>query len=436
MPYVGLSEVQRGRIIALAEQGMSQRQIARTLNVSQGVVPKTYLRFLELGFLRNRQRRSRGRSHRYFMLQSSELHHTINMLVLSISTALLAITLFSILRRKSKQPNKIFNVYTQPGSWFTLKYYVFLFILMVRRLKYSFLDKNHFFKPDQLDKLQPLSNHELACDAVFFQFVSQDGIYYCSGLERRQEGKCAGLIYLVLPEYGILCNEKIPSTVLDTDPKSLFSMEYYGAEGISFTPLEPMKKWQVSYKGKMRQESNPENVVNVELDGIWHSDYPWVLFEVDSPAHVLATAFATEEWSKEYFERLKARFCRAHQSHYEQMGHFSDGTKISVGVVSQPCTSSNLMVGYVAKSNKMVDMIDKCDLKLYQHAENGKLPDELCFTVTANQKVYEIQVKYRYQSVHYKGRSKEARMNERFLKCIVNGIPGRGISEWHYNNNE
>lgn len=61
MPYVGLSEVQRGRIIALAEQGMAQRQIARTVGVTQGVVSKTYSRFLELGTLKNRPRRSRGR---------------------------------------------------------------------------------------------------------------------------------------------------------------------------------------------------------------------------------------------------------------------------------------------------------------------------------------------------------------------------------------
>lgn len=61
MPYVGLSEVQRGRIITMAEQGMSQRQIARTVGVTQGVVSKTYARFLELGTLKNRPRRSRGR---------------------------------------------------------------------------------------------------------------------------------------------------------------------------------------------------------------------------------------------------------------------------------------------------------------------------------------------------------------------------------------
>lgn len=61
MPYVGLSAVQRGRIIALVEQGMSQRQISATLGVSQGVISKTYSRFLELETLNNRPRQSRGK---------------------------------------------------------------------------------------------------------------------------------------------------------------------------------------------------------------------------------------------------------------------------------------------------------------------------------------------------------------------------------------
>ncbi|XP_072401587.1 uncharacterized protein [Diabrotica undecimpunctata] len=69
MPYVGLSDVQRGRIVALVEQGMSQRQISATLHVSQSVVSKTYARFLELGILKNRPRQSRrvtsDRQHRF-----------------------------------------------------------------------------------------------------------------------------------------------------------------------------------------------------------------------------------------------------------------------------------------------------------------------------------------------------------------------------------
>ncbi|KAL3287097.1 hypothetical protein HHI36_001581 [Cryptolaemus montrouzieri] len=58
MPYVGLSDVQRGRTVALVE-GLTQRDIAATMGVSQGVISKTYARYVELQSLQNRPRRSR-----------------------------------------------------------------------------------------------------------------------------------------------------------------------------------------------------------------------------------------------------------------------------------------------------------------------------------------------------------------------------------------
>lgn len=82
MPYVGLSEVQKGRIITLTEQGMSQRQIARTVGVTQGVLSKTYARFLELGTLKNRPRRSRGtvttESQDRFLVQTARRNPTVS----------------------------------------------------------------------------------------------------------------------------------------------------------------------------------------------------------------------------------------------------------------------------------------------------------------------------------------------------------------------
>ena len=54
MPYVGLINVQRVRIIALTEQGMLQRDVAEIVGVTQGVVSKTYARYLELGTHKDR----------------------------------------------------------------------------------------------------------------------------------------------------------------------------------------------------------------------------------------------------------------------------------------------------------------------------------------------------------------------------------------------
>lgn len=116
------------------------------------------------------------------------------------------------------------------------------------------------------------------------------------------------------------------------------------------------------------------------------------------------------------------------------MFYLADKTKISIGVVCQPCTSSYLEMGYIVHPNGKLQAVDSCDLLLYQHGENGILNKELCFTFVANSTIYEVKVNYEYDIMHYVGNNIEAEMNERFLVCEVNGIPGRGISEWYYNN--
>lgn len=53
MPYL-----QRENIIGLLEQGMSQRDIADGVDVTQGVRSKAYVRYQQLGTLKNRTRLS------------------------------------------------------------------------------------------------------------------------------------------------------------------------------------------------------------------------------------------------------------------------------------------------------------------------------------------------------------------------------------------
>jgi hypothetical protein len=48
--------------------------------------------------------------------------------------------------------------------------------------------------------------------------------------------------------------------------------------------------------------------------------------------------------------------------------------------------------------------------------------------------VYTAQVTAEYAATHYVGWKWEARMVERFVRYIVNGIPGQGVSEFHYYN--
>lgn len=113
--------------------------------------------------------------------------------------------------------------------------------------------------------------------------------------------------------------------------------------------------------------------------------------------------------------------------------HLKDGTRISIGVVSQPCTSSHLEMGYVLLPNNTFHPLIDCDLKLYQHGENGKPPQNLAFSIKTKTTTYRIKIESEIDEVHYKGGDKETKMIERFVKCWVNGVEGRGVAEWNYN---
>ena len=58
------------------------------------------------------------------------------------------------------------------------------------------------------------------------------------------------------------------------------------------------------------------------------------------------------------------------------------------------------------------------------------------FCLSVGPTVYTVQVNVEYEATHYVGWKWEARMVERFVRYIVNGIPGKGVSEFHYHNKE
>jgi hypothetical protein len=221
-----------------------------------------------------------------------------------VAIFILAIIFLSTLYIQSKKPTpkKIFGVYSQPGKWYYLKFASFFLLLWTRRLK----TKLKLIPVEELERMKPLSDHEKAFDATFFQAVSKNGFYFCGGIERRHRAKANGLFYIAVPELGLLESLKLPNTLLDADPGSVLLMKEYSAEGISFTPVEPMKRWYVSFNGKMRTQKNPDKLFNVKLDGEWTSDLPYFLFETDMSLKSLSAAIARETWTEELFDALKS----------------------------------------------------------------------------------------------------------------------------------
>lgn len=397
-------------------------------------------------------------------------------------TALLILfTLFIILLTyafKFKDRKPIFGIYAVPGKWYYLKYVVFGALYYYR--KYS--SKNSaagndgragqgvkaIADPADMERAQPLSDHAKAFDAIFFISSKSEngkGVYIISGCERRPMGMCNGLFYIGLPGKGLLCSKKIPDTVL-------FGAEIgeFGAEGIKMTPVEPMKKWNISYKGQMWYQNDPSKFVDVDFTGEWTATTKYFDFDTDLYPATVIRSIAKEKWSREYFELLKT----AHQSHYEQFGNLKckfkigeesfeytlpsfrdhsfghkrdwtlmyryafhhifleDGTSISVGVICQPTTASVFEAGWIALPNKESYPVKWVDLKLYQHGEGGQAPKDYAFQFKAGDEEYTVQVLVEYESIHYVSDEWDARMVERFCKFTVNNIPGRGVSEFHY----
>ncbi|XP_059058043.1 uncharacterized protein LOC131851551 isoform X2 [Achroia grisella] len=322
--------------------------------------------------------------------------------------------------------------------------------------------------PGDMDRAQILSDHAKAFDAVFFisaTDIDDKGVYVISGCERRPMGMCNGLFYIGLPGKGLLCSKKLPDTVL-------FGADIgeFGAEGIKMAPVEPMKKWAISYKGQMWYQNDPSKTVNVDFQGEWTATSQFFDFDSDLYPATVIRSIARETWSRDYFERLKT----AHQSHYEQFGvlkcnfkidqesfvysmpsfrdhsfgqrrdwslmhryafhhiFLKNGVSISVGVICQPSTASVFEAGEVALPNGKVLPIKWVDLRLHNHGENGQAPRDYAFRFGAGDELYTVQVQVEYESIHYVSDEWEARMVERFCKFMVNNMPGRGVSEFHY----
>ncbi|XP_068618419.1 uncharacterized protein [Battus philenor] len=380
---------------------------------------------------------------------------------------------------KKKNAEPIFGIYSVPGKWYYLKYAIFACIYYFRKYgqKYKAAGTEGragqgvkvIADPSAMDCAQLLSDHAKAFDAVFFISAARDendkGMYVISGCERRPMGMCNGLFYIGLPGKGLLCSKKIPDTVL-------FGAQIgeFAAEGIKIEPVEPMKKWAVSYKGMMWYQNDPKKLVEVDFRGEWTATSKYFDYDTDLYPPAIIRSIAKEKWSRQYFEGLKT----AHQSHYEQFGvmkckvkiedetmeltlpsfrdhsfghkrdwslmhryafhhiFLENGTSISVGVICQPLTATTMEAGVVGLPNGDVLPIKWVDLKLYQHGEGGAAPRDYAFRFQAGDKIYTTQVLVEYESVHYVSSDWEARMMERFCKFTVDGVPGRGVSEFHY----
>jgi hypothetical protein len=107
-----------------------------------------------------------------------------------------------------------------------------------------------------------------------------------------------------------------------------------------------------------------------------------------------------------------------------------------MGVVSQPICFTELEIGYVYSADgKKCIPVQEVDLPLWKHGEGGNDPKDFGFRFKAGNIWHDVQVKVLDTVEVFMGWEWEGRVLERFCEFIVDGVPGWGVSEWHYRNN-
>jgi hypothetical protein len=403
---------------------------------------------------------------------------------IALSTVLGAFFIF--LAQRSGSPVKFAGVYAQPGKLYYIKLVAFYLLMKIRKWKdardkskikdhtnlatydsgYGTTSKN---SPEEMDKIQPLSAHIKAIDAVYFNGANKDGFYIVAATARRSHGVVDGFFIFTIPGIGTLVSPKFPDTLLFGAGN-----EYYGSEGFRFEPVTPMKHWKLRYNGELKLESDPSKRFKVDFVADWKTNLPYFDYDSMIPAWTMAKAFAKESWSRQYFQNLK----EAHQTHYEQHGNMIgkirvddqtysfdipsmrdhsygfkrewkylhrymfhawntvDGRRFGTIVVSQPKTSSFLELGYMYEKDGTMHPVEAIDLPLWNQGENGTPPTDYGYTFRANGKVHYVQVQVLETQNFHIGWEWEARIVERHCRFWVDGVEGFGVSECQYNHKD
>ena len=104
-----------------------------------------------------------------------------------------------------------------------------------------------------------------------------------------------------IPNLGFFRGTWLPDTVFDASDEGSFS----GQNGMSMRPVEPMRSWQLRFKGEASRVSDPGDVIEVDLSGMWSSDDGFFDYDTDMSPSATARAFAKEPWTRQYFKDLQ-----------------------------------------------------------------------------------------------------------------------------------
>jgi hypothetical protein len=401
-------------------------------------------------------------------------------------------------------PKKIYGIYSRPTMYFPLKFILMKFVISRRQKKSK--ENQHYVKSntkvdilngqfggdirniEEMEHKQCLpKEHPMAGDCVFFDASNANGWWLTIGMAQRSNNIINLFFILKVPGLGTFVNEELPHT---SNVKSIQSeTEYLTESGFRIYCIEAMKKWHISFNGflvpaqfcqpnlkRIGSEIPPQEAmqkVASSFELIWENHGEYFDFDVECSPEAIARSIATEPWSKELFEKLKA----THQTHYEQFGklkgvfnvgefrtpteivmtsmrdhtitkyrnwaqirryimiiyHLEDGTCIHTSVISMPETVfTQLQFGYVITPELKKLPVDYIDLQLPYLGENKKFPKKFHYSFRAGNMNYDVNVESK-DMVNFKmGETQACYIEENMCEFVANGKKGYGFAEVEY----
>ncbi|UJG40459.1 MAG: hypothetical protein K9W45_11550 [Candidatus Heimdallarchaeum aukensis] len=173
------------------------------------------------------------------------------------------------------------------------------------------------FDISQVETYQlPINAKEHDNNSFYFTGHANDGHRFLARLAFRGVGNVEVWFALFIPNRG-LYNYKKNIDKPNNKGKNIFS-----SGPLTFTCIEPAKKWKIDFEGELEGENEQ---ISVKFGGVFSSDYPVINFSTDIHPAPMARSLSQETWSKSFFAKLK----ESDQVHTEQCGKFVGSYSLS-----------------------------------------------------------------------------------------------------------
>ncbi|XP_046625841.1 uncharacterized protein LOC124307780 isoform X2 [Neodiprion virginianus] len=305
--------------------------------------------------------------------------------------------------------NSIISHYTIPGWNFHLKRcWAEYCINGAIRKKATIKKKYDIVVPKELEELRKLSDED-SSDSIQFYGIDQKGNFVFISLTRRRHRTAELILQLSLADGRMYQLPNHPDSVIFNNVDRGWS-----AVGLKITPLEPWRRWRITFNGLLRNgikrnyRQNEGKVEHVRFHFIYTASAPPLLWPKDWSPGLQADALAREPWKNPqwinmiklnktggfdqwgtlagqlifedssstelYLRGLRQRRWGVHkpaQLHrtVDIVGVMYDGTMYCLGADSSKEGLTHMKFGHIRQANDIVFSIDQLDFDLGSYAE-------------------------------------------------------------------